>query len=228
MVDFEAFGDFLRNAIRDIRGGGARDIIRPVERVGEDIGGAFGDLSRDIRGGGARDIFSGLRRNIGDIGSRIREDVSGGLSGLRRDLSGFADFLRRHKLAIGLGAGLGLAGLGAYEFLRSQGGNNYNTQLGGAGLLGGAGQCDPTCGQIPELPPCPQCSQGGAGTGQCDPTCGQIPELPPCPQCGGSGLGGGLGGGSIFSDPLVWIIIAVVVIIIIVIIIYYSKKKKKG
>ena len=206
MVDFQAFGDFLRNAIRDLSGG-ARDIIRPVERVGEDIGGAFGGLSRDIRGGGARDIFSGLRRDIGDIGSRIREDVSGGLSGLRRDLSGFADFLRRHKLAIGLGAGLGLAGLGAYEFLRSQGGNNYNSQLGGSGLGGGLG--------------------GGSGAGQCDPTCGQIPSLPPCPQC--SGGGGGLGGGgSIFSDPLFWIIIAVVVVIIIAIIIYYSKKKKKG
>ena len=197
MVDLEGFGDFLRNAIRDIEGG-AGEIVRPVEKGG-DISGAF----------------SGLREDIGDIGSTIR-----------RDFGSFGDFLRRHKLGLAIGAGLGLGGLGAYELLRRspQGANSYNSQLGaggysglgysgtagGAGLGPGGGQCDPTCGGNPDLPPCPQC---GAGLGYSG-------------TAGGAGQGGG--GGSIFSDPLIWLIIAVVLIIIIAIIIYYHEKKKKG
>jgi len=201
MVDLEGFGEFLRNVVKDIEGG-AGEIVRPVQKVGQDI------ANSGIR----EDIGSAFRKDITDIGSTIR-----------RDFGSFGDFLRSHKLGLGLlGAG-GLAGLGAYEFLRSQGGNSYNSQLGG-----GAGLGYSTGGGGTGL---------GSGGGQCDPTCGQIPELPPCPQCGTSGLGGGQisgqggggGGGSIFSDPLVWLIIAVVLIIIIVaIIIYYHKKKKKG
>jgi len=191
MVYLAGFGDLLRNLLKDVEGG--------AKRVGETVG-------EHVSG-----VGQALRKDVGDIGSTIQ-----------RDFSSLGDSLRSHKLAIGLGAGAGLAGLGAYEYLKSQVGNNYNSQLGAGGYsglgysgTGGGGQ--------------------GPGGGQCDPTCGQIPELPPCPQCGagqgpGTAGGAGLGGAvSIFSDPLVWLIIAVVLIIIIVgIIMYYHKKKKKG
>ena len=198
MVDFAGFGDFLRNVIKDIEGG-AGEIVRPVQKVGQDLSGAL----------------SGLRENVGDIGSTVR-----------KDFGSLGDFLRSHRLGLAIGAGVGLgAGLGAYELLKSrnQASGGYNSQLSGAynSQVSGTGA-------------------GGAGAystagAECDTTCGQIPELPPCPQCSASGLVGGQisgqggGGGSIFSDPLVWLIIAVVLMIIIVgIIMYYHKKKKKG
>jgi len=188
MVDLAGFGDLLRNILKDVEGG--------AKRVGETVG-------EHVSG-----VGQALRKDVGDIGSTIQ-----------RDFSSLGDSLRNHKLAIGLGAGAGLAGLGAYEYLKSQVGNNYNSQLGAGGYsglgysgTGGGGQ--------------------GSGGGQCDPTCGGNPELPPCQQCGvgysGTAGGAGQGGGSIFSDPLIWIIIAVVLMIIIAIIMYYHKKKKKG
>jgi len=203
MVDLAGFGDLLRNLLKDVEGG-AGEVIRPIERVGQDV--------TNIGSGIREDIGSAFRKDIGDIGSTIR-----------RDFSSFGDFLRSHKLGLGLlGAG-GLAGLGAYEYLKSrnQSSGGYNSQVSGGAGAGGYS----TAG-----------GGAGAGGGQCDPTCGQIPDLPPCPQCLASGLGysgtaggAGLGGaGSIFSDPLIWIIIAILIIIIVGIIMYYHKKKKKG
>jgi len=201
MVDLEGFAEFVRSAIRDLEGG-ARDIIRPVEEnvIGSRIKGGVGDI---------------FRRDIGETGQAIRRDVGELGSGIKRDFNAFGDFLRRHKLGLGI-IGAGITGVGAYEYLKSQG-NNYNSQLGAAGLGYSSG---------------PGYSQGPAqGAGTCDSTCGGNPDLPPCPGCGSApgtaGFAGPQGSGSIFSDPLIWLIVAVVLIIIMVIM-YYHKNKKKG
>ncbi len=84
MVDFEAFGDLLRNAIKDIEGGGARDIVQPVER---DVSSVLGGLRRDISGG-ARYIVKPLGKAEADVGNLfggLRRDVS---STFRRDIEG--------------------------------------------------------------------------------------------------------------------------------------------
>jgi len=209
MVDLEGFAEFVRSAIRDLEGG-ARDVIRPAEENVIDIGSRIK--------GGVGDIF---RRDIGETGQAIRRDVGELGSGIKRDFNAFGDFLRRHKLGLGLLGGAGITGLGAYELLRSQGGNNYS-QLGAAGALGYLPGPGLGYSQGP--------AQGAGGT--CDSTCGGNPELPPCPGCGSvlgtAGFAGPQGSGSIFSDPIIWLIIAIVLVIIIVVIMYYHKKKKKG
>jgi len=210
MVDLAGFGDFLRGALKDLEGG-ATDIIKPLEKAGEDVAGAFSGIARDIEGG-AGEIVKPVERVGEDLSgalSSVREDLGDVGSGIKRDFSSFGDFLRRNKLGLAIGAGVGLAGgLGAYEYLKSRGNYNdelaggynsqasgYNSQLGGAyGDAGGYSALGGYSGAVGET---------GLGTGLQE---GSLPNS------------------GIFSNPLVWIIIAVVIIMIIIVIVMYRKK----
>ena len=211
MVDLAGFGDFLRGALKDLEGG-VTDIIKPVEKAGEDITSALSGVARDIEGG-AGEIAKPVENAVSDLSgalSSVREDLGDVGSGIKRDFSSFGDFLRRNKLGLAIGAGVGLAGgLGAYEYLKSRG--NYNDELAGGYNSQASGYNSQLGGAY------------GGGAGGYSALGGYSGAV------GETGLGTGLQEGSlpnsgIFSNPLVWIIIAVVIIMIIIVIVMYRKK----
>ena len=217
-MDLAGFGDLLRGALKDLEGG-AGEIVKPIEKAGQDISGAFSGIARDIEGG-AGEVAKPVENAVSDVSgalSGLKEDIGNVGRTVRKDFSSFGDFLRRNKLAIGIGAGVGLAGgLGAYEYLKSRNQpSGYNSQLSGGynGQLGGGYNTESGAGGYSGT-----AGETGLESGTGYTEAGGYPGT-----AGTAGLPGGQGSG-IFGSPLIWIIIAVLIIMIIIVVVMYKKK----